>query len=242
MREAIKNLLHIQQLDIKLDQIERDKGDLPARVETLKNNLTQTQEDADQVKSEWDAFEREKRQLENDITKMQEQKKHNEEKLYAVTTNKEYDAVTLEIETVIKGIDEAETGVLELIEKIDAQKQKHEDIVTQLEEMQASYQTQSQDLQKKIELNADKESQLKSERKEIAAHVPAQHLRHYERVRNNKGGTTLVAVVRGACGGCYTQIPPQRVMEVRDQDKIIACESCGRILYWQEEEDSVPAA
>ena len=50
MREAIKNLLHIQQLDIKLDQIERDKGDLPARVETLKNNLTQTQEDADQVK------------------------------------------------------------------------------------------------------------------------------------------------------------------------------------------------
>lgn len=242
MREAIKNLLDIQQLDIKLDQIERDKGDLPARVEALKQSVTDTREQAEQIKTELEALESEKRQLENDISAMQEQKKHNEEKLYAVTTNKEYDAVTLEIETVIKGIDEAETKVLELIEQIEDCTEKQQAIAAKLEEVQNDYQTQSADLQKKIELNADKEGQLKQERKTIATRVPAQHLRHYERVRTSKGGLTLVAVVRGACGGCYTQIPPQRMMEVRDQDKIIACESCGRILYWKEEQDRVPVA
>ena len=54
----------------------------------------------------------------------------------------------------------------------------------------------------------------------------------YDRIR--KGGRTL-AVVRlskGACGGCFLEIPPQRASEVRRSDRIIPCESCGRILVW----------
>ena len=45
----------------------------------------------------------------------------------------------------------------------------------------------------------------------------------------NDGGVQS-AVQRGACGGCFNKIPPQRQIDVRSRKKIIPCEYCGRIL------------
>lgn len=241
MVEAIQNLVQLQQLDFKLDQIERDKGDLPARVDELKQSVDKTKDDLEQVKSKIAALEIEKRRIEGEINVLEEKKKHNEERLYSVTTNKEYDAVTLEIEAVIKDIDENETKLLEAIEDIENSESLRDDLEKELAEVQKTYALQSADLHKKIALNADKESELNAERVNLTQAIPIQHLRLYERIRPSKDGLALVGIVRGACGGCYTQIPPQRVMEIRDQDKLIECESCGRIFYWQEENEEVPA-
>ena len=42
-------------------------------------------------------------------------------------------------------------------------------------------------------------------------------------------GRAVVTVERGACGGCYTQIPPQRQIDIQMHNKVIICEHCGRI-------------
>jgi hypothetical protein len=43
-----------------------------------------------------------------------------------------------------------------------------------------------------------------------------------------------VAVRNGACGGCFGNLPTQLLNRIRDMDKIITCENCGRILIWQD--------
>ena len=53
----------------------------------------------------------------------------------------------------------------------------------------------------------------------------------YEKVRTNvRNKMAVVTVVRGACGGCFNKIPPQRQIDIDESRKIVVCEYCGRIL------------
>ena len=53
----------------------------------------------------------------------------------------------------------------------------------------------------------------------------------YNKIRENmRNGLAVVSVKRGACGGCFNKIPPQRQMDIKSHKKIIVCEHCGRIL------------
>jgi predicted nucleic acid-binding Zn-ribbon protein len=45
----------------------------------------------------------------------------------------------------------------------------------------------------------------------------------------------VVPVRKKACGGCFKQIPPQRIQEIRRGDRIFSCDSCGRILIWSDD-------
>jgi predicted nucleic acid-binding Zn-ribbon protein len=53
----------------------------------------------------------------------------------------------------------------------------------------------------------------------------------YNKIRNNAlNGLAVVKVMRGACGGCFNVVPPQRQVDIKEKKKIIVCEHCGRIL------------
>ena len=45
-----------------------------------------------------------------------------------------------------------------------------------------------------------------------------------------RNGLAVVPILRDSCGGCFNVIPPQRQSEIRQHKKIIVCEHCGRIL------------
>ena len=70
----------------------------------------------------------------------------------------------------------------------------------------------------------------------------------YEKVRSNaRNKMAVVKVVRGACGGCFNKIPPQRQIDIESSKRIIVCEYCGRILVSEkfdeeEEGESAPKA
>ncbi|UCH85816.1 MAG: hypothetical protein JSW50_09170 [Candidatus Latescibacterota bacterium] len=32
------------------------------------------------------------------------------------------------------------------------------------------------------------------------------------------------------CQGCFSRVPPQLALEVKNNDQIITCQACGRIL------------
>jgi predicted nucleic acid-binding Zn-ribbon protein len=56
-------------------------------------------------------------------------------------------------------------------------------------------------------------------------------LRPYDKLRTNyANGLAVVLVKRGACGGCFNVVPPQRQADIKDHKRIIVCEHCGRIL------------
>ena len=82
--------------------------------------------------------------------------------------------------------------------------------------------------------------ELAQERAELVKKLDEKLLGRYEAIRSRKAGTAVVMVIRGACGGCHTQQPPQKVNEIRKQDALHTCDFCGRFLLWIPEE--APAA
>ena len=61
--------------------------------------------------------------------------------------------------------------------------------------------------------------------------IPERLLTAYKRIRSKvANGLAVVSVEREACGGCFSQIPPQRQLDIKMHKKVIVCEHCGRIM------------
>ena len=238
----LQTLILLQEVDLKLDEIEREKGDLPVRVQELASRLERTRQELVSTEADLERLQVEKRSTEGNIKTLEVAKKKYEEQLYAVTTNREYDAVTLEIETAAEKIDTEETHLLELIDQEEQARAKKAELEESLSSLESAHKVQAEELKRKIAANAEVASKLQEDRKRILVDSKTNFVRLYERIRGVKSGLAVVPVIRGSCSGCYTQIPPQRSLELRDADKIIACESCGRILYWPEETETAEVA
>jgi uncharacterized protein len=156
-----------------------------------------------------------------------------------VRNNREYDAISKEVELQELEIQLSDKKIGEANYKI-ARKQ---------DEIQLTEQTQSErskDLDaKKKELDSliaeshEEEEKLAQDREKQVSVIEERLYRSYEKVRGNSvNGLAVVLVKRGACGGCFNLVPPQRQAEIREQKKIIVCEHCGRILA--DVEDIIP--
>ena len=87
------------------------------------------------------------------------------------------------------------------------------------------------------ETKKEEETLLKKEA-ELSEQIEPRLLNAYKKVRNNaRNKMAVVTVKRGACGGCFNKIPPQRQMDISLSKKIIVCEYCGRILVSSEFEN-----
>jgi hypothetical protein len=82
---------------------------------------------------------------------------------------------------------------------------------------------------------------LKSNRAELAAAVDEHMRARYERLFKQKGGTVVVGVQHGVCGGCHMRVPAQLLVHCRAQQEIVTCQNCGRILYYSRDMDMVVA-
>lgn len=71
-------------------------------------------------------------------------------------------------------------------------------------------------------------AELKKARAEIAASIKPQLLNRYERVSKSYD-RTVVPVVGELCTGCFAKVPTSFRYE---KNAVVACESCGRILYF----------
>ena len=76
------------------------------------------------------------------------------------------------------------------------------------------------------------EARLLGEREKLAKKIDDRHMRQYQRIQKAKNGLAVVPVSKGSCGGCYSAIPPQRIVEIRNAERLYSCENCGRILVW----------
>lgn len=75
------------------------------------------------------------------------------------------------------------------------------------------------------------EEQLREDVKETEAEVEPRLLQAFKRIRKSaRNGLAIVCIERGACGGCFNKIPPQKQMDIKIGKKIIVCEYCGRIM------------
>ena len=231
VEEKLQNLYELQRIDTEIDKIKTLRGELPLEVQDLEDEIAGLETRIENLKVELGELDKTSSTRKMDIKKAEEAIKKYSEQLDNVRNNREYDALSKEIEFQKLEIELQENRIREA-QKANAEKE------ALMEESKKRYEDKVSDLEaKKGELNdiinethKDEES-LQTKSEELAATIDERLLTAYRRIRSNaRNGLAVVTVDRDACGGCFNKIPPQRQLDIRSRKKIIVCEYCGRIL------------
>ncbi len=237
MQEKIMALYELQKIDSQIDEINKVKGELPLEVQDLEDEIAGLNTRIENIGREVEEFNSLTKQRRREIDQAKIQITHYKEQQNNVRNNREYDAITKEIEYQELEIELAEKRLKEYAAGIKNKK-------AQLEEAEAVAADRGADLAaKKAELEsieaetADQVAELEAKAEKAKVKIDDRLLVAYNRIRRSvRNGLAVVSVKRDACGGCYNRIPPQRQVDVRQGKKLIVCEYCGRILVADNEE------
>jgi predicted nucleic acid-binding Zn-ribbon protein len=231
----------LQQVDLHLDELEELKGDLPGAVRALEEKMAALQAEVDRLEGAMREEFSQREMADNDIVVQKQKLDRYKGQQLSVRTNREYDALTREMDLATETIARREKEVAEhetraTVARGEAQL-KGEELAamrTQLEEKRVA-------LAEVSKANEDEELSYRHEREKIVVRVAKADLATYERIRRAKKGKAVVPVKRGACGGCFNRVPPQKILELRQNARVHTCERCGRILVSDEITEPRPA-
>lgn len=231
MQEKIMALYELQKIDSKIDEINKVKGELPLEVQDLEDEMTGLRTRIDNINAEIEELNTLTKQRKREVDQAKILIANYKEQQNNVRNNREFDAISKEIEYQELEIELADKRLKEYAAGVKAKK-------AQLEEAEAVVEERTKDLEaKKAELESI-EAETAAQVEDFArqadaakARIDERLLAAYDRIRGNvRNGLAVVTVKRDACGGCFNRIPPQRQVDIRQGKKIIICEYCGRIL------------
>ncbi|MCK5076921.1 MAG: hypothetical protein KAR38_11125 [Calditrichia bacterium] len=228
-------LLKLQEIDTRLQDLKKHRGDLPLDIEELNQNLQEKEEFSLACEGAIKQLISDRKMFEMDLEENKERLKKFEDQLYEVTNNKEYDQIQLEIETRKMEIGEFENKILKTMEEEEKLKEEAEAAAVELGSLQEDKKEKDKELNDIEQFVRDEEARLKTEREVLLKEIDKKYISRYERIKKAKSGLAVARISeRGACSGCFSVIPPQRIVEIRSKDQLFSCEHCGRILIWDE--------
>jgi len=236
MKTELAKLLEAQKNDLEIDELDRNKKVYPIQKETLLKEIKDVENTLENIQATILEKEKNRRMIENEIKNEREALKRKDNRLLETKTNKEYTAVQHEIVLIRERIDSLETEDLELMTELDELVPQKEELETKSKEIQNNNTLKIDEIQKKFESIESDIKKLVRKRETSLKDINTRTLSIYNRLRRGKGGIAVSTVdpVKHSCKGCYKQLPPQKVLEIRRGEKIIFCENCGRILVWGE--------
>ncbi len=229
--QKLEALLKLQNIDSALDSIKKMRGDLPEEVRDLEDEVAG-------IETRISKFNKEIAVLEEDITKNRNAKREAEklvnkykDQQMNVRNNREYDAISKEIELQQLEMELADKRTREFEFKILNKKDDVSETETRLNTRKKDLEAKRKELSVLIAESEEDEQKLLNNRDKAVKYVEERLLRPYDKLRGNyPNGLAVVLVKRGACGGCFSAVPPQRQADIKDKKRIIVCEHCGRIL------------
>lgn len=235
--KRLEALTKLQNIDSELDEIKKVRGALPEEVMDLEDEIAGYQTRIDKQNAELAEFEKSITTNKSSIKDAEKLIKKYEEQQMNVRNNREYDAISKETELQQLEIQILEKRIKEARVKIESKKEEIEKSQEILNERSKDLDSKKKELETISSESEGEEEKLLKDREKAAKHIEERYLKSYNKVRNNmRNGLAVVPVRRGACGGCFNIVPPQKQAEIREKKKVIVCEHCGRILADVEDE------
>ncbi|MCK4934315.1 MAG: hypothetical protein KAR79_01895 [Simkaniaceae bacterium] len=236
MFEALKIVLEIQELDIKMIRLMRlkmqRKNEL-SQIEALKTDLKEQHrlksEEIQTLQTQADTYEKKIEDLKTQYKKLESQQA-------AIKKVEEFNALTREMTQVEReriNIEQQTSNILDT-------KNSEEDILEKIKQNLKESETSSINLEKEIHASIGKINEeglvLKIKRDTLTPKADQETLKIYERLLRNKKDRVVVPIENRTCSGCHIALTIQHENQVSKGENIVFCEHCSRIHYTQENE------
>jgi predicted nucleic acid-binding Zn-ribbon protein len=231
VEQKLVALYTLQQIDSQIDKIRIIRGELPLEVQDLEDEIAGVETRITKFIEEIELLNKLILEKDNAIEESKKLIKKYEEQLMNVRNNREYDALSKEVEFQKLEIELADKRKNEAKAKIELLNSEIESAKYALEERKKDLEAKKEELDDIVAETEKEEEALLQKSKENEMYIEERLLTAYKRIRKNaRNGLAVVQIERDACGGCFNKIPPQHQLDIKLHKKIIVCEYCGRIL------------
>lgn len=233
MKEQLNLLWELQKIDLELKSIKDSQEGYPKEIKRLDEKEKSEKEKIQKDKEKIELIEKERRRKEGQLSLEQEKIKKTESRMFEVKTNKEYQALLTEIET-LKGANSCEEEeILQLMDEMDELKKslskREKEIGTTLAKIEGEKKTLKEKMARDQEI-----LKRQMERKEtVTKQLQSSLYKLYNTLKEKRRGVGVVSVKQETCQGCFVNVPPQMFIEVQKNNALIRCPNCNRILYWE---------
>ena len=237
----LQQLVQLQKIDDQIFEHKKILADIPAQLDCARAELEEKKNILKVVTEEIETLQKQRKDLELEVQGENDHMAKAKIKLPAVKTNKEYTAILTEVDAIKEKVSKIEDMELEVMEALEVKakeipgvekKCKAED--TYFNEYRLKKASEEERFKQELE-------ELVEQRKNISAQLEAVILKRYEKILNSRDGRAVAGLRENICQGCFQQVLPQMVIEVKVAEKIHQCEGCMRFLFWDEvSETTVP--
>ena len=231
VEEKLKALHQLQVIDTEVDKIRIIRGELPLEIEDLEDLIAGLNTRLEKFNEELTVITDNIAANKNSVALATDAIEKYEKQLKNIKNNREFTSLTkevefqnLEIQIAEKNKAQNEANVLHKTEIINA-------CTAQIAEKEEELKVKQSELDEIIKETEKEEASLMKDSAKAEKVIDERLLNAYKRIRSKvSNGLAVVSVERNACGGCFSEIPPQRQVDIRMHKKVIVCEHCGRIM------------
>jgi hypothetical protein len=231
MLPDIEKLLELQEADKEIRKLRDEVAALPKRMAVIEQKLAGTKAHLEKVQLAAKADEASRKKFEANIKDLQGKISKYRDQSLDVKTNEQYKAIMNEIQFAEQEVRLNEDRILEVMVNVDA---REKDVKAAQAELKAETDAIEKEKEEARKVTAEDQKKLtdwNAKRDALRHGISEDTLRQYERVAKFRG-TGLAEVRDQKCMGCQVMLRPQTYNEVRNGEKVMVCESCSRVYYF----------
>ena len=230
-KDALIALIALQKQDNELDKIKAAADKIPAMVKNLKEAMEAEKQKGAGAKNLVVELEKKKKEKELEMAKHEEEAKKFGGQLNSAKTNEAFKALQNEIGFAKQHASDAETEILEVMEKLDAAKKEDKAVQAELGVEIKKFEAEIAGHEKRHAEQMAAYTEAKAKRDEAAAPLPADMMKVYNHIRSRGKLDAIVPIEGSICGSCQIVLAPTVIVEATKLKALVTCESCQRILY-----------
>lgn len=236
MHPSLKVILDIQELDMKMLRLMRLKkarlGEME-HIESLRHELLDQQKQKEQEIIE---LNQNITLQEDKITEIKERIKKLESKQSSIKKVDDFNALNQEMSSSERERVATEQTCSDMIDKRNLEEEILEKIKESLTLSEESSKTLEAEIAENVQMINKEGQEIKKTRDELAKNADEEVMKTYERLLKNKKDRVVVPIENRTCSGCHIALTAQHENVVRKGERLVFCEHCSRIHFWQESE------
>lgn len=228
----LKLVIRLQEVDNRLAELHREISTLPKHIAEIEKKLVMHERKLEADRAALSGNQKERKKCEIDIQAQEQKISKLKDQMLGAKTNEQYRAFQNEIDFCAKEIRGFEDRILELMGESEPLDRNVKAAEAALKTEKAQVEGEKQEARQRTAVDEKASAELKQERALIVVQVTPPVYQRYERSRLSRRGIAVAEAVDGRCTACNLTLRPQFSQELKRGDKVMVCESCNRILYF----------
>ncbi len=223
--------IHLQGLDQHIAELRREIAALPKHIAEIEKQLDQHLRRLEADRAALSGNQKERKRVEGEVQSQQQKISKLKEQMLEAKTNEQYRAFQHEIEFCEQEIHKFEDRILDLMSESEALEKNVRAAEAGLRSEKEQVEREKEEALKRAATAQQEMDECLGDRGRSVTEMTPVVYRAYERIRKKRRGIAVAEVVDGLCLACNLALRPQFYQDVRKNEQVLYCESCGRIMY-----------